>query len=158
MRENEWDRCENAIFAGRSDLKEERGGRESEGGEKRVDSVSEGGAANAKCLEGWSALGCSKNGFLRITRWGGILRPWFGFEVECGGQEGSNGVCSMAVGRSKNLGEGEIFGRKGGHSAEKCAVCVCGVRWNVVWKGDEKKEGRGVYVLRMNEIGSLKKL
>ena len=127
LRENEWDRCENAIFAGRSDLKEERGGRESEGCEKRVDGVGEGGAANAKCLEGWSALVCWQNGFLRITRLGGILRPWFGFEVECGGQELSNDGYSMAVGEFPILGEGEIFGRKGGHSAEKCVVCVCGV-------------------------------
>ena len=87
-----------------------------------------------------------------------ILRPWFGFEVECGGQGLSNGVWSMGVGGVEILGACEIFGRKGEHSAEKVVVWVEDGWLCVVWKWAEKKEGRGVYVSRMNEIGSLKKL
>lgn len=63
-----WDLSQNAISAGRSGLKEERRWSESEGGGKRVGGVGERGAANAKCLEGWSAMVCSSSGFLRITR------------------------------------------------------------------------------------------
>ena len=152
------DRCENAIFAGRSGVKEERTWSESEGCGKRVGGVGERGAANAKCLEGWSARVCSESEFLRITREGGIFRPWFGFAVECGGQELSNGACSMAVGGIEILGEGGMVGRKREDSGEKGVVWVEeGWLW-VVWKCVEKKEGRGVSMCGMGEIGSLKKL